>query len=64
MSRSKRFFVGLLKSKTFWLNVVGGALSVVNAVEGELIPPETAVSIVAGLNIVNRMLTSKPLTEK
>ena len=55
---------GLLKSKTFWLNVVGGAIQIVNAVSGHWIAPEHAAGIQAVLNVVMRMITTKPLDEK
>jgi hypothetical protein len=60
----KKTFIGLLKSKTFWINAVGGGLEIVNALNGNLIPTEAAVSILMVLNIANRFLTSKPLNEK
>jgi hypothetical protein len=55
---------GLLKSKTFWFNVVSGALTVVNGAQGEIIPTETAVKIIAVGNIILRFLTNKALNKK
>jgi hypothetical protein len=57
-------FLGLLKSKTFWFNVVAGSIAIVNALSGQWIPNEMAITIVALLNIANRFLTTKPLSEK
>ena len=55
---------GLLKSKTFWINAIGGGLEIVNALNGNVIPPATAATILMVLNIANRFLTTKPLNEK
>jgi hypothetical protein len=55
---------GLLKSKTFWLNVIAGTTAVVNALAGPWIPNEVAIAAVAVLNIINRFLTTKPLSGK
>jgi hypothetical protein len=54
---------GYLKSKTFWLNVVGGAVAVVTAMKG-VVPEEYAIAALALLNIVNRALTNKSLSDK
>lgn len=56
--------LGLLKSKTFWFNVVSGGLSLVNNLQGEVIPNETAATIIGVGNILLRMLTTKPLEKK
>lgn len=56
-------FIGLLKSKTFWLNVAGAAALIINGMHG-VIPEQTAAVILAGLNVLNRFLTNKPLAEK
>ena len=58
-------FLGLLKSKTFWLNAVGTAAIVVNAShQGQAISTENAAMVLAALNVVNRFLTKKPLSQK
>lgn len=55
---------GLLKSKTFWFNVVSGILAFVNATNGELISNETSGTIITVGNILLRMITTKPLEKK
>lgn len=63
----KKFFqkiVGTLKSKTFWVNVIGGALQIVNKLQGEIIPVETAIVIQVCLNVVVRWITGEPLEDK
>lgn len=55
---------GLLKSKTFWLNVIGGAAQIINATSGHWIPVEQAAGIQAILNVIVRMMTNKPLDDK
>lgn len=55
----------LLKSKTFWLNVVGCLFIVINdQALNRFIPTEYLVSVQAILNIANRYLTNKPMNEK
>jgi len=63
MNKVMKTLKGYLKSKTFWLNVIGGAGMLVNHSQG-LIPDEYAGIIMAILNIVNRKLTKKALEEK
>lgn len=46
-----------LKSKTFWLNLGGLALTY-----GNLLPPKYAVPTLAIANIGVRLLTNQPLT--
>lgn len=58
------WIIGALKSRTVWINIVGGGLEIVNALNGNVIPPATAATILMVLNIANRFLTSKPLNEK
>lgn len=55
---------GLMKSKTFWANVLMAAAEVVNELQGGLIPSQYAVEIIAAVNIGLRFLTTKPLSEK
>lgn len=55
---------GLIKSKTFWLNVVGGILQIINAGSGHWISVEIATSIQAVLNIGVRLLTNKAIVDK
>jgi hypothetical protein len=52
------------KSKTFWLNVVGMAILIVNSQAGHLIPTEYGALALAILNIANRFLTNQPVTLK
>jgi hypothetical protein len=47
----------ILKSKTFWLNVIGVA-----ADYGGYLPQKYAIPVMAGVNIVNRFFTSVPIT--
>lgn len=54
----------LLKTKTFWINAVGGALLIVNDLNGKIIPTEAATTALVVLNMVNRLLTTKPVSEK
>jgi len=56
--------LGMFKSKTFWLNAIGTAAEFINAANGNVVPTEVAISILAALNVVNRFLTKKPLAEK
>jgi hypothetical protein len=48
----------ILKSKTFWLNVIGIAATVA---PGLPVSPEQLVYIVGGLNVANRVLTTGPV---
>lgn len=56
--------VGYLKSKTFWVNVVGVIIQVVNAHGGQWFSTETGVIVQGALNLVVRALTTKPLSNK
>jgi hypothetical protein len=47
----------LLTSKTFWLNVIGLAVSV-----AEVVPPKYGVPALAVLNILMRVVTEQPIT--
>jgi len=47
----------LLKSKTFWINVVGLALQISGVVD-----PKYGVPAMAILNVVLRALTTEPIT--
>lgn len=52
-------------SKTFWVNFLTGAASVITAVAGiSVLPPSVAPYLVTGLAVVNiflRLLTNKPI---
>ena len=48
-----------LLSKTFWLNLIVGAVGFFEAAPG-IMPQEWTVPILAGLNIVLRFLTNQP----
>ncbi len=56
---------GLLRSKTFWVNLLTGAASVLGLVGGiSVLPTPIAPYLVAGLAVVNillRLITSKPI---
>lgn len=56
--------IGMLKSRSNWVNIIGGALQIVNLAQGQVIPAEYAVLIQMGLNIVLRFITKKPVSEK
>ena len=61
----KKLGKGLLRSKTFWVNLLTGAASVLAAVGGiSVLPPSVAPHLVTGLAVVNiflRLLTNKPI---
>jgi len=48
----------ILQSKTLWINVALGILSLVQNV----VPPEYEALIIVVINILNRFATSKPVT--
>lgn len=56
--------IKLFKSKTVWVNLLGGAAQIVNATQGEIIPVEYAVLIQTIINIAVRAITSKPISDK
>lgn len=60
----KRIFKGLLKSKTFWFNFASIVLIIVNELAGKLIPTEIATVVVSFCNILLRVLTKVPITDK
>lgn len=64
MKKFMKTVKGLMKSKTFWFNIVTGVLVFVNEVAGKLIPTEVATTIVAVGNVILRMITNQPLSEK
>ena len=49
----------IFASKTFWLNVLGGAISI--AASG-VIPPKYSMPTMAVANIGMRLITSQPVT--
>lgn len=56
--------LGLLKSKTFWLNVVAVALALLDEGTIKCLTAEQKAAIIGILNVANRFLTNKPLEEK
>jgi len=66
MAQRLRLGKGLLRSKTFWVNLLTGAASVMGAVGGiSVLPTPIAPYLVGGLAIVNiflRLLTNKPIS--
>jgi len=56
--------IGYIKSKTFWLNVLGVAVQVINSNTGQWFPVETGIVIQGFLNLIVRALTTKPLERK
>jgi len=54
----------LLKSRTFWFNAITGAITVIDALNGKVIPVEISGVVVAIGNVVLRLLTIKPVSEK
>lgn len=55
----------LARSRTFWFNVVTGALIITDQLTGsKVISPEVSASIVAIGNVVLRLITTKPISEK
>lgn len=51
-----------LKSKTVWLNVIGGAIAIVQALQGQpWIDPEIQVLILSVLNGILRFITKQPI---
>ena len=55
--------LGLLKSKTVWVNVLGGVAQIANNAAG-VIPPDVALVIQVAVNIAVRLLTNKPVAAK
>lgn len=47
----------LFASKTFWLNILGGAIAV-----SQIVPPKYSMPIMAVSNIGMRLLTNQPVT--
>lgn len=66
MSERLRLGKGLLRSKTFWVNLLTGVASVLGAVGGiSILPAPVAPYLVAGLAVVNvllRLVTKRPIT--
>lgn len=54
----------LLKSKTFWFNIVTGTITIVDALNGKLIPAELSGTIIMIGNVILRILTTVPVDEK
>ena len=49
-------------SKTFWVNVLAGVAIVAQALWGWVMDPEVETSILAGINLVLRLVTKEPIT--
>jgi uncharacterized membrane protein len=60
----KRAWRKMVKSKTFWFNLITGALVVTDQLTGKVIPAQYSASIVAIGNVILRYLTTKPINEK
>jgi uncharacterized membrane protein len=56
--------IGMLKSKTFWVNILGMCLQIVNKLQGEIIPVEAAVVIQTVVNILIRLITKDAVEDK
>ena len=54
---------GLLKSKTFWFNAATAGLELTGALSS-YIPPGTATTVVALINIGLRFVTNQSLADK
>jgi hypothetical protein len=54
----------ILKTKTFWVNFLGGVLQIVNATTVEIIPVEIATTIQFVINMLVRMITTEPVSKK
>lgn len=53
----------IFKSKTFWLNLVGGIVLVASGqVPGINLPTHTSEVVLAVANIINRFFTSREVT--
>ena len=59
-----KHFLGLMKSKTFWFNAVTGTLSIVDALNGKLIPVEISGTVIAIGNVILRLMTSTAIKDK
>jgi hypothetical protein len=57
-------YMKLLKSKTFWFNLVTGAVTIADALNGRVIPVEVSGAVIAVGNIILRLMTNKPIEEK
>lgn len=47
----------IFKSKTFWFNVLGGAISI-----AQIVPPKYSMPIMVVSNIGLRMITNQPVS--
>lgn len=50
------------KSRTFWVNVAGGAGAVLNGPGGAVVPPEWLALALAGINLALRFATKVPVS--
>ena len=55
---------GLLKSRTFWFNVLTAIITVADQLHGKLIPASVSTAAVVVGNVILRMLTNEGLEEK
>ncbi len=54
----------LLKSKTFWFNAITGTLTIIDQLNGKIIPTDISATIVMIGNVILRLITTKPIAEK
>jgi hypothetical protein len=54
----------LFKTKTVWVNLLGGAAQIINLANGQFIPAEYAVVAQGLINIIVRAITKKSISEK
>jgi hypothetical protein len=55
----------IFKTKTFWINALAAATYIVNdTMLNKVIPPEALAIATFAVNIANRFLTTKPVSEK
>ena len=53
------------QSKTFWANILAGSAIIAQAVAGyDILNPEVQVAILAGINVILRMVTNGPVEWK
>lgn len=49
------------QSKTFWANVLGAGLAVMNGPTGAYLPPQYLAVILTGMNLALRAVTAEPI---
>jgi hypothetical protein len=50
----------IFASKTFWLNVLGGAATILSY-SADILPPHYAALALAAANVLNRLFTKQPV---